>query len=376
MWSTPSATSSWIRSMSSGVGVESEIRLAGIVTPGWPWTRPPLTTAQTASSPRRPTTTSETPPSPMATRSPSSRSATASSSATPTRAAVLDRAAEPGSEHGLGAGRERDPAVGEARAADFRPGQVGEHRDLRDDGPDPPDARDRLRHRRVGERAPGRRPSPPWPSRRGFRRCPTPGRSSRQSSCAAGVRDSPRPASPRTNAFAAGLRRTRAARGVVPEGFMSLACPTGHAHRLRRAAIVGRSARRADRAHVEFGDPQPGHRRAVRPFMPLPRERPLGPARLDRPAESVEGALVEPEVVDRGRHLAVLDEVDAVAGESRQEQRRAVDLPDVPQAGEEEPSLGVGDEVVESSPARRAGPAAGCRPAGRRGRPERRAPAR
>ena len=67
-----------------------------------------------------------------------------------------------------------------------------------------------------------------------------------------------------------------------------------------------------------------------------------------RAAQHVERGVVEPEVVvDLGDDLTVLDQVDAVAGEAGEQQRRGVDEPDVPEAGEQEAALGGGDEVVE-----------------------------
>ena len=73
--------------------------------------------------------------------------------------------------------------------------------------------------------------------------------------------------------------------------------------------------------------------------------------RAGESAQQVDGALVEPEVIHRTGHLSVLDEVDPVPCQPRQEQRLAIDLTDVPQTGEEEASLGVRDQVLEASAA-------------------------
>ena len=76
-------------------------------------------------------------------------------------------------------------------------------------------------------------------------------------------------------------------------------------------------------------------------------------AGLGGPGEQVDRALVEAEVVHRADDLAVLDQVDAVAGQPGEQQRRRVDLADVPEAGEQQAPLGPGDQVVDG--ARRAG---------------------
>lgn len=47
--------------------------------------------------------------------------------------------------------------------------------------------------------------------------------------------------------------------------------------------------------------------------------------------------LVEPEVVDLAGYLTVLDEVDTAPGQAGEQQRRRVDLTDVPQAGQRQP---------------------------------------
>ena len=64
-------------------------------------------------------------------------------------------------------------------------------------------------------------------------------------------------------------------------------------------------------------------------------------------AEQVDGALVPAEVVDRRGDLAVLDEVDAVAGEPGEQRGLRVDNADVPHAGQQEAPLGAGDEVLD-----------------------------
>src|SRR5271166_7050950 len=64
--------------------------------------------------------------------------------------------------------------------------------------------------------------------------------------------------------------------------------------------------RLAHRRHVKVGNPQRWHRRPGDPVAPLPRQRALADAGLSSPSQQVQRALVEPEVVDRRRHLAVL----------------------------------------------------------------------
>ena len=58
---------------------------------------------------------------------------------------------------------------------------------------------------------------------------------------------------------------------------------------------------------------------------PLAAEAVLGRADLGDAAQQVDRALVEAEVVDRADDLAVLDEVDAVAGEPGEQQRLRID---------------------------------------------------
>ena len=106
--------------------------------------------------------------------------------------------------------------------------------------------------------------------------------------------------------------------------------------------------------HVEVGDPQRRRRRAgevvVAPLAAEARHRRRG---VREPAEQVDRALVEPEVVDRAGDLAALDEVDAVAGQAGEQQGLRVDLADVPEAGQQQPALGAGDQVVLGAAARR-----------------------
>ena len=87
------------------------------------------------------------------------------------------------------------------------------------------------------------------------------------------------------------------------------------------------------------------------------------------PVEQVDRALVEAEVVDRADDLAVLDEVDAVAGEAGEQQRLRVDLADVPEAGQQQAALGAGDQVVDRCRRRRRPRGPGCRSSGVTGWP-------
>ena len=83
-----------------------------------------------------------------------------------------------------------------------------------------------------------------------------------------------------------------------------------------------------------------GIARAGEVVAPLARQRRLGAADLGGPAEQVDRRLVEAEVVHRAGDLAVLDEVDAVAGQPGEQQRLRVDLADVPEAGQQQSALG------------------------------------
>ena len=66
---------------------------------------------------------------------------------------------------------------------------------------------------------------------------------------------------------------------------------------------------------------------------------------LGDPAEQLDRGLVEAEVVHRADHLAVLDQVDAVPGQTGEQQPLRIDLADVPQAGQQQPALGAGDHL-------------------------------
>src|SRR5208283_2127477 len=101
--------------------------------------------------------------------------------------------------------------------------------------------------------------------------------------------------------------------------------------------------RLAHRRHVEIGYPQRRHRRPGGPIAPFARQRLLTDPGLGGPPQQAQRALVEAEVVDRRGHLAVLDEVHAVAGQPGEQQGGRVDLADVPQRGQQQPALGGGD---------------------------------
>ena len=121
---------------------------------------------------------------------------------------------------------------------------------------------------------------------------------------------------------------------------------------------------------LKSGDPQRRHRGAGEVVAPLARQASArcAPASANRP-QQVDRALVEPEVVDRAGDLAVLDQVDAVAGQPGEQQRLRVDLADVPQAGQQQPALGAGDQVVERRRSRRRPRGPGCRSPGVTGSP-------
>ena len=70
---------------------------------------------------------------------------------------------------------------------------------------------------------------------------------------------------------------------------------------------------------------------------------------MGEPVEQVDRALVPPEVVDRAGDLAVLDQVDAVAGQAGEQQALRVDLADVPETGEQQAALGAGDQLVDAA---------------------------
>src|SRR3954470_19279370 len=100
--------------------------------------------------------------------------------------------------------------------------------------------------------------------------------------------------------------------------------------------------------HVEVRDPQRrGGGAGEVVVAPLAAEAELGRRRVREAVQQVDGALVEAVVVDGSGDLAVLDEVDPVAGEAGEQQRLRVDLADVPQAGEQQPALCARDEVLD-----------------------------
>ena len=134
---------------------------------------------------------------------------------------------------------------------------------------------------------------------------------------------------PRPEAKAAtASARTPAGSGAVTGRRRATTRPAGSAHCARTTALC----RLAHRRHVKVGNPQRRHRR---PGRRSPHSRgsvsSLTPAWVARRSRS-SGLSLKPEVVDRRRHLAVLDQVDAVAGQPGQQHRRRVDLTDVPRA--------------------------------------------
>src|SRR3984893_17399937 len=139
-------------------------------------------------------------------------------------------------------------------------------------------------------------------------------------------------------------RRTRAVMRPSP-GDNATNC-VSISHTLGRAQLQGnRLLRLAHRRHVEVWYPQRRHGRPGGPVTPFPRQGFLAHAGLGGPPQQVQRALVEAEVVDRRGHLAVLDEVDAVAGQSGEQQRGGIDLADVPQCGEQQATFGGRDDV-------------------------------
>src|SRR5579875_4057045 len=133
---------------------------------------------------------------------------------------------------------------------------------------------------------------------------------------------------------AAQIRRTDAPIGPP-------ASATKRANSLRTS--IPALLRLAHRRHVKVWYPQRRHRRPGGPIAPFPRQSHLADTGLGGPAQQVERALVEPKVVDRARHCAVLDQVDAVAGQPGQQQCGRVNLADVPQRRQQQPALGAGD---------------------------------
>ncbi len=77
-----------------------------------------------------------------------------------------------------------------------------------------------------------------------------------------------------------------------------------------------------------------------------PSARTLVPTSVARARRST-GLSLNRKLLTAPDHLAVLDQVDAVAGEPGEQHGGRVDLPDVPEAGEQEAPLGPGDEVLE-----------------------------
>src|ERR1700721_2653493 len=113
------------------------------------------------------------------------------------------------------------------------------------------------------------------------------------------------------------------------------------------AAATPPSAGLAHRGHVEALDPYRGHRGAVEVVAPLARQGRDGGADLLQPPEHAHRRLVEPEVVHRADHLAVLHQVDPVPGEPGEQQDLRVDLADVPQAGHPPRAAGGRDTLLE-----------------------------
>ena len=86
---------------------------------------------------------------------------------------------------------------------------------------------------------------------------------------------------------------------------------------------------------------------AIEPLAQLPTEGAHAGAHLGGPGQKIDRALVEAEVVCRAHHGAVFNHVDAVAGQSREERRGGIDLPDVPQARQKEAPFGAGHHLVD-----------------------------
>ena len=114
-----------------------------------------------------------------------------------------------------------------------------------------------------------------------------------------------------------------------------------HAVRPRRADPRPSLERLADRGHVEVRDPQRRHRGPGEVVAPLAGQRRAGApdAAMTRPSRST-GDSLNRKLFTAPVDLAVLDQVDAVAGQPGEQQRLRVDLADVPEAGQQQPALG------------------------------------
>src|SRR4029453_8394725 len=107
------------------------------------------------------------------------------------------------------------------------------------------------------------------------------------------------------------------------------------------------SGRLTYRAHVEVTHSNRWHRRPREPVAPLPGQRDLGSPDFAEPAEQVDRALVEPKVIHGAGDLAPLDHVDTVPCEPGEEESLRIDLPDVPQAGDQESTPGIGHHLTQ-----------------------------
>ena len=86
---------------------------------------------------------------------------------------------------------------------------------------------------------------------------------------------------------------------------------------------------------------------------------------MSRPSRST-GLSLNRKLFTSADDLAALDEVDAVPGQPGEQQGLRVDLADVPEAGQQQAALGVGDHLVEAAGRVAASPSAGCRRRGHR----------
>ena len=77
--------------------------------------------------------------------------------------------------------------------------------------------------------------------------------------------------------------------------------------------------------------------------------------------KQVDGALVEPEVVDSSHDLPIFDEVDAVARQAREQEGLRVDLADVPQCRQQQSAFGACRSAGQQSTSSRRLQARGCR---------------